>query len=334
MVSKRKRSMIEPAVLADSEARELALETGTSFIVQAPAGSGKTELLTRRFLRLLGQVDLPEQILAITFTRSATAEMRRRILGSMERARDGNDGSDPSSELARAALRNAEKQGWDIFRNPHLLRIETIDSFCLSLAHRTPLLSRLGGTFQPTEAAEPLYDLAAQRTLRMLGGPDDALNDAISTLLRVRDNGLAECAKLIASMLARRDQWSGRYVLDNSADWQDHVRTELEKPLKRAIARSLAQLNHLFAASAVVGTELAKLASIACENLRLEDTDVCRKRLLKIESIAGHGASPMFDEKNIDAWKSVAALLLTNDGDWRKSLNKRDGFPPSSRLHG
>src|SRR4051812_1891336 len=153
--------MIEPAILADAEARELALDTGTSFIVQAPAGSGKTELLTRRFLRLLGQVDSPEQILAITFTRSATAEMRRRVLGAMEAARDNEPAPDQATrELALAALRNAEKQSWDIFRNPHLLRIETIDSFCLSLAHRTPLLSRLGGTFQPTEIAEPLYDLA------------------------------------------------------------------------------------------------------------------------------------------------------------------------------
>src|SRR4051812_27138932 len=164
--------MIEPAILADASARELALYTGTSFIVQAPAGSGKTELLTQRFLRLLSQVDSPEQVLAITFTRSATAEMRRRILQAMEAARDGND---KATDLARAALQNAEKQGWDIFRNPHLLRIETIDSFCLSLAHRTPLLSRLGGAFQPTEIAEPLYDLAAQRTLRMLGGSDAAL---------------------------------------------------------------------------------------------------------------------------------------------------------------
>ena len=329
--------MIEVPILADSEARKQALETGTSFIVQAPAGSGKTELLTRRFLRLLAEVESPQQILAITFTRAATAEMRRRILGAMENARDGNDDSDKSKELrelALAAVRNAEKRDWDIFRNPHLLRIETIDSFCLSLAHRTPLLSRLGGTFQPTEIAEPLYDLAAQRTLRMLGGSNAALNDAINTLLRVRDNGLSECAQLIASMLARRDQWSSRYVFDLTPDWQEHVRTELQKPMKRAITRTLTQLTQHLADAGVDGSEIAMLAALACANLRLENSEACRKRLLSIESIAGHGDAPSFDENSIEVWKSLAAFLLTGNKDWRKSFTKRDGFPVSSRAQG
>lgn len=321
--------MIEPATLADAQARELALDTGTSFIVQAPAGSGKTELLTRRFLRLLSEVDSPEQILAITFTRSATAEMRRRILGAMEAARDGQD--QPTAELALAALQNAEKRNWDIFRSPHLLRIETIDSFCLSLAHRTPLLSRLGGTFQPTEIAEPLYDLAAQRTLRTLGGPDAALNDAINTLLRVRDNGLAECADLIASMLARRDQWISPTVLDTSPDWQNLVRVELEKPMKRAISRALNQLHQLFAASGIDGAEFAKLASFACANLRLDDSDTCRKHLANIEVLDSYKDLPSTSIEDLDAWKAIAAQLLTGTNDWRKSISKQLGFPPKMK---
>ena len=76
--------------IADMAAREQAIASNRSVLVQAPAGSGKTTLLVQRYLRLLTRVDAPERILALTFTRRAAQEMRRRVLDALSAARLGN----------------------------------------------------------------------------------------------------------------------------------------------------------------------------------------------------------------------------------------------------
>ena len=71
----------------DGAERLRAIDPAHSFIVQAPAGSGKTGLLIQRYLRLLSCVDEPEEIVAITFTRKAAAEMQERIVNALENSK-------------------------------------------------------------------------------------------------------------------------------------------------------------------------------------------------------------------------------------------------------
>ena len=179
----------------DQSQRDRALDPGRSILVQAPAGSGKTDLLTRRFLRLLAEVDEPGQVVAITFTDAAAAEMRHRILAELEKAAAAEDtgfrpyvnpaesgrasapegssavtGDEFSMDaLARRALDHSHRLGWKLLDLPAQLRISTIDSFCRDLALQQPLVSGLGGSLEIAEQPSELYRRAAHRTLEEIG---------------------------------------------------------------------------------------------------------------------------------------------------------------------
>ena len=126
----------------DQEARAQALDLQRSFIVRAPAGSGKTELLTQRYLALLARVAWPEEVIAITFTRKAAAEMRSRVLRALASARAGTAGASEldrtTIELARAVLAADAAREWGLADNPARLRVQTIDALCGWIARQMP----------------------------------------------------------------------------------------------------------------------------------------------------------------------------------------------------
>ncbi len=211
----------------DQAQRDLALDPRRSIFVRAPAGSGKTTLLSQRFLSLLAEVDEPGQVVAITFTNAAAAEMRNRILDELRQ--------DDPSPLARRALQNSDDRGWDLLNLPAQLRISTIDSFCRDLALQQPLLSGLGGSLDIGEQPKELYRRAARRTLEQISGTDSSLREAIESLLLWRDNGWQDLETQLVGMLEKRDQWMHDFVLDRDTDW-DALRTRLERPFARAAA--------------------------------------------------------------------------------------------------
>ncbi len=128
----------------------------------------------------------------------------------MQKARDTEETGE-ELQLARNALANDARRGWNLLQQPERLNIRTIDAVCLDIAHETPLLSRLGGSLSPTDKPQPLYTLAARRTLARLGG-EEPLSSALAALLQLRGTSLPDCQKLIAEMLDKRDQW-GRCFL-------------------------------------------------------------------------------------------------------------------------
>jgi ATP-dependent exoDNAse (exonuclease V) beta subunit len=221
--------MSRPSAPPDQHERQRALDPGRSILVQAPAGSGKTTLLAVRFLRLLAEVESPDQVVAITFTNAAVAEMRNRILDELRK--------DEPTPLARRVLDRSQALGWKLLDLPAQLRISTIDSFCRELALQQPLLSGLGGGLEIAEQPEELYRRAARATLRKIDHSGSTLGAAIEELLDWRDNNWQELENLLLAMLDKRDQWMHGFVLEREPDWMA-LRERLERPFARAVRRS------------------------------------------------------------------------------------------------
>jgi ATP-dependent exoDNAse (exonuclease V) beta subunit len=283
-------------MIADDAARQRALDVSTSFIVQAPAGSGKTELLIQRYLRLLEGVDSPGAVVAITFTRKAAGEMRARVVDSL---RSADAGVAPASahhrvtfEIARRVLETDRRKGWSLLRNPAQLSIHTIDALCASITRRMPWLARFGAMPDISEKALDLYREAAQNTLRHV----EEDNQPIANLLLHLDNDYYVAEKLIVQMLERRDQW-----LRHTGVQPDFaaVRRELETSLQRVILRHLQELRDAFE------------PDLAAEISLLRDLD--------------RFPSACLDD--LECWHSIAGLLLTQAGKWRKRAET--GLGPS-----
>ncbi|MGH8279224.1 MAG: UvrD-helicase domain-containing protein [Gammaproteobacteria bacterium] len=320
--------MTEP--VADHAARERALDPGTSFIVQAPAGSGKTSLLTQRYLRLLALVEAPEEIIAITFTRKAAGEMRDRVLKALAAARETTPPEKPharrSWELARAAAARDAERGWSLGEHPARLRIQTIDSLNAELTRQMPLLSGFGAPPSIAEQPEVLYREAAERTLALLDHGDAAQAEALGVLLRHLDNDWAGATELLADMLARRDQWL-RHAARAGAS-----RTDLQLAFAREIVRQLSAARAAFPAP--LQAELAELAAFAGRALAAQGSEspLC--------ACAGLRTFPAAEVASLPAWHGLAELLLTksNGEPLRKTVNKNTGFAPEhphekARMH-
>ena len=223
--------MSDAVSVPDAAERSRALDPTRSCIVQAPAGSGKTELLIQRFLALLARVDRPEEIAAITFTIKAAGEMRHRIVEALRRARDETPPASPHEartwQLARAALERNDARGWKLEESAERLRVQTIDALCASLTRQMPVVSGFGAQPETVEDASALYREAARGLLAALEDDGEDVARDIAALLLHLDNDAAGAEALLAAMLERRDHW---------------IRTVMKAPDRARLEQALADV--------------------------------------------------------------------------------------------
>jgi len=310
--------------LPDAFQRQLALDPSRSFIVQAPAGSGKTELLIQRFLKLLGYAKYPEQILAITFTRKAAAEMKSRILAALESAESEETPESSHGQLTRSLAEKALKQDrdkkWNLKENGSRLRIQTIDSFCMGLIEQMPLLSNLGGTPAIDEDASTLYKETAIKCLE-LAESENPVGETVRKVLIRLDNSKRDFINKIVGLLNKRSEWFLPFF--ESAELTQDDKKYLEEILGKIITIRLESLNKIFPEN--LKERLASLAVFAGENLKVDSPE---NELAHLSDLTVF-PSPIASQ--LDEWKLLSQLILTQKGEFRKNVTKTIGFPTTHK---
>ncbi len=307
--------------MSDAAARDLSQDPQRQVLLQAPAGSGKTTVLVQRFLRVLAIVDEPEQVLAITFTRKAAAEMRDRVLLAIEdRLPQGHAEPQRWQDLREQVLAHARERNWDLLELPTRLRIQTIDSLNHELARAMPLLGRLQSSLDVVDDAHDLYLQAARNTLRGTDADQQQLQD-IDGLLRRLDNDWDRAELLLAGLLASRGRWLPVLLDVAPLALADRIEASLARIINETLLRT----------TALLGTDLlarsAALARASARN-RQDAGDLrpgaWRTWLAQPTQLDAHSAS-------LPAWQAVVDLALTGEDTLRKLIDVRSGFPKEDK---
>ena len=185
----RRHRQARAGSLSDQDARDFATDPRHNVVLEASAGTGKTSVLVQRFINLLRAGVEPSNVLAITFTRQAAAEMRERIITRLrEEGSESRDG----------------QERWHAIRDRlHDISVSTVDAFCLSLLREFPLEADLDPGFGMADETEVpgLLETAVERTLTI--GARLAKEDAGMAML-LAQLGPGRTRAALISLLDRR----------------------------------------------------------------------------------------------------------------------------------
>jgi len=305
----------------DEQSRREAIDATRSFIIEAPAGAGKTELLTQRSLALLLRVNDPEEIIALTFTNKAVAEMRKRIVDSLMVAKEGIRPEAPHKQttfdLSCEVLAYSDANGWDILNHPSRLQITTLDALCGRLVKQMPLLSRFGS--QPAISTDPssLYQQAVDDTLNLLE-QEGVVGEAMSRILAYFDNDNARFGAMLKSMLANRDQWLRHTHPDMQFEDAEYALGLLVEDELRAIADIL---------TPELQSQLMPAARYAAASVLVSHAvgEIDPKTAL-ISILEDWNIPLTASYEDLPRWQALMVLLLTDAGGIRSRIPSGLGF--------
>ena len=282
---------------SDHQVRKKALGQG-SFIVQAPAGSGKTSLLVKRFLNRLLEVKSPKEVLALTFTNKAAAEMAQRLKEALEGKSKDNEIKKIVEKISKHALKNKWDEGYI-----DSLMVMTIDKLALRLIKQTPILSSSGVNFLTDEDPDDLYRETIRETITS--------NAENHLLFKYFDYDYHKLTEQLLALISKRDQWlpivSGLLRSDDKnieEIYGTYYTNELNIWVEEKIKPNFTNEDL---------KELEIIVSYSADNKNIDRKDKLRSSI------------------NYEFWFYIRDLILTKSGKQiRKKIDTSSGFPATN----
>ena len=284
--------------LVDKKQRQRAIELDKSFVVRAPAGSGKTELLVQRVLATLTTVERPSQCLVLTFTQKAVSELKDRIAHVFSKHAELLD---ETEKLKHRVLEHVQKNNWSLETFWHQIRVKTLDSLFIDLVKKYSQKDSFETSaidLSPEVQSECIVDAFFKEYLI------DNPCEQFVALCAFYDNSYTQLKNLLKELYLMREVWLIN-VLSSEDSEQDPFSLFKEQVIP---LQSLIEDNKCL-------TE--KIVSWLC--VYLPD----------LQSIDFNNDSWAND---LLLWRQLANLLVTKSGKWRQKYTKNQGFPVDKDL--
>ena len=181
----------------DDPVRAEVIDDPSSFIISAPAGSGKTTVLAKRIVKRLLEVNDPNEIIALTFTKKAANEMRDKVQEVLK----GEDGTFDGPFEQKKLNKHSKKNNWDDNYIGNL-KIMTLDSLAFQILQKEPLLSEYPKVEGLSEHLDDLYEISINEVIK----EPQNYHDVEKVLLYLNVNHQTIVNEFV-EMIKKRDQW-------------------------------------------------------------------------------------------------------------------------------
>jgi len=267
--------------ISDETVRAEVIDNPNSFILSAPAGSGKTTVLAKRIIKRLLEVNDPNEIIALTFTKKAANEMRHKVQEILKDKVETFDGPFEQKKLNK----HSKKNNWDDNYIGNL-KIMTLDSLAFQILQKEPLLSEYPKVEGLSEHLDDLYEIAINEVIK----EPQNYQDVEKVLLYLNANHQTIVNEFV-EMIKKRDQWLPP-LIELSEFNDSEIKEFYISSYHKEIDQRIDEINKLFTA-----LEIEELRAIYIE----------------LKSKKNPELQQQFDHKNAESWKDLLSLIYTKE---------------------